>query len=106
MTLFGYRIRLEKIDEAKELERAKEVLELHGFRPVRKTIDKSKKSQSAKEATAIRMERAKTKVEEAIAKLNAEGKKINIANVVRIAGVSRITAKKYIDTLQKNKYNY
>ena len=99
MTLFGYRIRLEKIDEAKELERAKEVLKRHGFRPVRITIDKSKKSQSAREATAIRTERAKTKVQKAIARLNAEGEKINIANVAKIANVSRITAKKYIDTL-------
>ena len=101
MTFFGYRLRVEKIDEvkAKELERAKEVLERYDFRPVRKTIDKSKKSKSAKEATAIRMERARTKVEEAVIKLNAKGEKVSIANVARDAKVSRITAKKYIDTL-------
>lgn len=97
MTFFGYR--LEKITdtEVKELERAKEVLERHGFRAVRQTVDKSKKSQSAKEATAMRAERAKSKVLEAIARISAEGEKITIAKVAKIADVSRITAKKYMD---------
>ena len=97
MAFFGYRLRLEKIDEAKELERAKEVLERHGFRAVRKTVDKSNKGQSARKATAIRAKRAKNKVLEAMARLNVEGEKINIAKVAKIADVSRITAKKYMD---------
>ena len=41
---------------------------------------------------------------------NTEGEKVSIANVARDAArdakVSRITAKKYIDTPKKNKYNY
>ena len=102
MTFFGYRIEKISDAEAKGLERAKEVLERHGFRAVRVTTDKTNKSKSAKEATKIRADRAKKKVLNAMAELENVGQKVNIANVAKLADVSRITAKKYMGEVHIN----
>ncbi len=48
-------------------------------------------------ASKIKSKRAKKAVVNAIAKLRTNGEKVNVANVSRVAGVARNTAKKYMD---------
>jgi len=92
---FGYEIAVNK-EEADELERAKAILDKHGFRAVRKTEDKTNKVRAAGEAAALRAEISREKVERAIKEIEEAGEKMTIENVARRAGVSRITAKKYM----------
>ena len=58
-----------------------------------------KRAERAKIASEIKAQRAREAVLQAIKQLKAENKKINIANVSRISGVARNTAKKYLVSL-------
>jgi len=99
MNFFGYRIEKISIIEEQKLEEAVETLQKHGFRAVRITKDKSNKITSMKKANNKRTEDTKKKIIDAITLLKEDEKKINVANIVSISGVSRITAKKYLDLL-------
>jgi len=96
LKFFGYEITVNR-EEADELERAKAILERHGFRAVRQTQDKTNKVRAAGEAAALRAEISREKVERAIKEIEELGEKMTIENVARRAGVSRITAKKYMN---------
>jgi len=97
MKILGYQI--EKITEIEknELDHAMSILKKYGFRVVRLTEDKTKKIESAKKATALKIKQSKEKVTNAIKELESTNQKINIANVAKLANISRITAKKYMD---------
>ena len=99
LKFFGYEITVTR-EEADELDKAKAILERHGFRAVRQTQDKTNKVRAAGEAAAMRAAAAREKVAEAVAALEAAGEKITIANVAKRADVSRITAKKYMGELK------
>lgn len=96
MDIWG--IRIEKISDVDEkaLERAKAILDEQGFKAILKPKTNENKAKSALAASAVKADIAKAKVSEAIARLEAEGKKVNIANVAKEAQVSRNTAKKYM----------
>ncbi len=103
MEFFGYR--LEKINdvEAKELERAKEVLERHGFKAVRLTADKSKKQASARKATEARSAKTKEKIQNGMNLWRLEGdqdKELTAYKLAKLADISPKTAKKYLDSIK------
>ena len=100
MEFFGYRIEKISDADAKELERARAILEKHGMIAVKKPKTNENKARSALRASAIKAEIAKGKVIEAMARLHAEGESITIAKVATIADVSRNTAKKYMQQQQ------
>lgn len=97
MEFFGYRIEKISDADAEELGRAKAVLEKHGFRAVRQTVDKSKKQASAKKATAARSAKADAKLQSAFNLLRFTDEKITPYRLAKDAGVSQPTAKKFLE---------
>ena len=96
MDFFGYRLeKVNKLEEQK-LEEAIATLTKHGFRAVRVTKDKSRKVESMKKANETRTQKVIEKIKDSIQELKDKEEKINVANIVRLTGVSRITAKKYL----------
>ena len=79
--VFGYKAI--KIEDAVEIERDQQQ-------------EQEAKIGRAKTAAETKAERAKEAVSRAVAELRDRGEKINIANVSRVAGVARNTAKKYM----------
>jgi len=101
MEFFGYRIEKVSDSEAQELERAREVLEKHGFRAVRKTKDTSKKIASAKKASEGK---AKVSAEKCQNGLNLWRMERNQGlptayRLAKLSNVSQNTAKKWLDNL-------
>ena len=99
LKFFGYEITVTR-EEADELDKAKAILERHGFRAVRQTQDKTNKVRAAGEAAAMRAAVAREKVERAIREIEGAGERATIARVAKVADVSRITAKKYMGELK------
>ncbi len=105
MEFFGYR--LEKISDTdvQELERAKEVLEKHGFRAVRKTTNTGKKIASAAKANQAKIDATNAKIQNGLNLWRMEGdqeKKLTAYKLGQLSGVSQNTAKKYLDRIEAN----
>jgi len=103
MEFFGYR--LEKISdtEIRELERAKEVLEKHGFRAVRKTADTSKKKKAAAKANEAKQKQTREKLQNGLNLWRMEGdqeKKLTAYKLAQLSGVSKNTAKKFLERIE------
>ena len=101
LNLFGYKIRISKEVEndtelPADLKEAFEVIKKYGYKP---EVSK-KKTDSAKRATAIRQQRAKEKINNAINLLKLENKKITLYSIAKTAGVSYNTVKKYENELK------
>ena len=99
MEFFGYRI--EKISDAeiRELEEAKRVLEKHGFRAVKQTVDKSKKRAAAAAASEAKQKATREKLQNGLNLWRMEGdqdKKLTAYKLAKLAGVSQNTAKKFL----------
>jgi Fic family protein len=94
---FGYTIDISK-GEMQELERAKEILDKHGFKAVRKTKDLTKKRISAQKATETRQKATEEKIQAGIRlwRLEASESKLTAYKLAKLAGVSQNTAKKYL----------
>ena len=98
--VFGYTINIERKalnDEQipQELKEALEVIQRYGMKA--QSTDKQKRA--AKQATRIRQERARQKVQDAVNLLRLEGLKegeITPYRVAKVAGISYNTAKKYL----------
>ena len=95
LKFFGYEITVSK-EEADELERAKAILDKHGFRAVRKTADKRKKQESIKRANEVRVSKTKEKMQNALNLLRFQDDKITAYRLAKEAGVSQPTAKKFL----------
>jgi len=102
MEFFGYHI--EKVSEKEEmdLQRAKEVLDRHGFRAVRKTTDTTKKKESMKRATAARSQQATERLQNAWNMLlfSHKPEEITAYRLAKESGVSQPTAKKFIEKIK------
>ena len=101
LNLFGYKIRISKevksdTELPADLKKAFEVIKKYGYKP---EVSK-KKTDSAKRATAIRQQRAKEKINNAINLLKLENKKITLYSIAKTAGVSYNTVKKYENELK------
>ena len=98
---FGYTIDINN-KEIDELERAKEVLEKHGFKAVRKTANLENKRRSAAEATKARTEATKTKIQNGMNlwRMEASEKKLTAYHLAKLSGVSQNTAKKYLSEIE------
>jgi len=101
LSLFGYTIIIQKnaLNDEKlpaDLKLALEIIKKYGYTPP----PSQKKIESAHRATAIRQQRAKEKIQNAINLLKLEGKEITAYSVAKTAGVSYNTARKYLE--QKN----
>lgn len=92
---FGYQITVSR-EEADELERAKETLDRHGFRAVRKTADTRKKKESMKKANEIRVKKTEEKMNNALNLLRFQDVKITAYRLAKEAGVSQPTAAKFL----------
>lgn len=97
MNIFGYTIEKISKDKQEKFDRACKIIYDMDYRVVKQTADKSNKTASALEATKIRSDRAKNKVNEAIQYLEKNDLKLTIANIVRHSNASRVTAKKYLN---------
>ena len=97
LEMFGYTISIEKkalndSELPEDLQEALKVLEKYSYTPP----PNKKKTESAHRATAIRQQRAKEKIQNAINLLKIQGEEITAYRVAKIAGVSYNTAKKYL----------
>ena len=97
LDIFGYTVTIEKKalqDEQlpADLQEALKVLEKYSY----KAPPSKKKTKSAHRATAIRQQRAKEKIQNAINLLKLEGKEITPYRIAKTAGVSYNTARKYL----------
>ena len=101
MNIFGLTIERTVKNEQEKFDRACKVIYDFNYRVVKQTSDKSNKTASAAKATQIRANRAKEKVLESMQNLKNEHSKVNVANIVKMTGVSRITAKKYMIEIEK-----
>ena len=101
MEFFGYRIEKVNANEALELERAREVLERHGFRAVRKTQDTSKKIASAKRASATKNKATNEKCQQGLNLWRMEGNTSlpTAYRLAKLSSVSQNTAKKWLDSV-------
>ena len=101
MNIFGLTIERTVKNEQEKFDRACKIIDDFNYRVVKQTFDKSNKTASAAKASQIRANRAKEKVLESMQNLKNEHSKVNVANIVKMTGVSRITAKKYMIKLEK-----
>jgi len=97
LELLGYTIIIEKkaLEDKSlpaDLQQALKILQKYGYKP---GVSPSK-TDAAKRATAIRQQRVKEKIQNAINLLKLEGKKVTAYSVAKTAGVSFNTAKKYL----------
>jgi Fic family protein len=94
---FGYSIDITK-GEREELEKAKAILDKHGFKAVRKTADLTKKRASAKKATETRKRATEEKIQAGINlwRLEASEERLTAYKLAKLSGVSQNTAKKYL----------
>jgi len=101
MEFFGYRIEKISDSEAQELERAREVLERHGFRAVRKTADTTKKIESAKRASATKARVSAEKCQQGLNLWRMEGNTSlpTAYRLAKLSNVSQNTAKKWLSSL-------
>jgi len=101
MEFFGYRIEKINADEALALERAREVLEKHGFRAVRKTQDTSKKIASAKKASAAKSKATSDKCQNGLNLWRMHGNQDmpTAYRLAKLSNVSQNTAKKWLLSL-------
>lgn len=101
MEFFGYRIEKINADEALALERAREVLEKHGFRAVRKTTDTSKKIESAKRASESKTRISAEKCQNGLNLWRMEGNQglPTAYRLAKLSNVSQNTAKKWLESL-------
>ena len=98
LDIFGYTITIEKKalqdDQLPaDLQEALKVLEKYSY----KAPPSQKKIESAHRATAIRQQRTKEKIQNAINLLKLEGKEVTAYAVAKTAGVSYNTARKYLE---------
>jgi len=106
LELFGYTITIEKkaLDDKElpeDLREAFRVLQKYGYKP----SVSPKKTESARRATAIRQERVKRKIQDAINILRLEGKDITAYHIAKTAGISFNTARKYLEQMNNNALN-
>jgi Fic family protein len=98
---FGYSIDIRNKSEMQELERAKEILDKHGFKAVRKTKDLTKKRISAQKATETRQKATEAKIQHGINlwRMEASDERLTAYKLSKLAGVSQNTAKKYLEKI-------
>jgi len=102
MEFFGYRIEKISDTEIRELEEAKRVLEKYGFRAVKKTADTSKKRASAAKANEAEQAKTREKLQNGLNlwRLEASDKKLTAYKLAQLAGVSKNTAKKFLESIE------
>jgi len=88
--------------EIRELEEAKRVLEKHGLRAVKKTADTSKKRASAAKANEAKQAKTREKLQNGLNlwRLEASDKKLTAYKLAQLAGVSKNTAKKFLEGIK------
>jgi len=67
-----------------------------------KEYDMSKKQLATKNANKAKIEKSKAKIQNAINLLHFEGKDLSASNIAQTAGISTVTAKKYLKLLKVN----